>query len=384
MSEGPHLKGKYGGVLYQQGVKGIWQISYQGTDGKEIRESTHTTDQSIATQMLESRRRKVISAQDAGVPFELPKQRRITLAKALDGLEVQYRLKQRWNDTLVTDVKKLKERFGAMTADTISKGEIQKWQLEMKAGKSEKKSISTNATLNRRLTILTKALKIAGVTPLYQRDMADLRLPEPPPRQGHFEPHQFRILLAALPPHVADAILACYLTGWRWSEIAGRKVLGVYRAGVRWSEKDGNSLLIPAERNKGRKTRKIPLTGELAELVARRERARVEGSDLIFHDGTGRPIGEFRVPWKKACELAGRPGGLRHDLRRSRARAWRRAGVSEKVAMELGGWRTREIFDRYDIVSEGDMVAAQEKTEEFLKRQTEKQAEAKQISTAIN
>lgn len=61
-----------------------------------------------------------------------------------------------------------------------------------------------------------------------------------------------------------------------------------------------------------------------------------------------------------------------------------RAGVSEQAAMRMAGWKTREIFNRYDVVSDEDMRVAQERTEEYLK-QTEKQvAEVKQISRAIN
>jgi len=52
--------------------------------------------------------------------------------------------------------------------------------------------------------------------------------------------------------------------------------------------------------------------------------------------------------------------------------------------MRMAGWKTREIFNRYDVVSDEDMRVAQERTEEYLK-QTEKQvAEVKQISRAIN
>jgi len=49
---------------------------------------------------------------------------------------------------------------------------------------------------------------------------------------------------------------------------------------------------------------------------------------------------------------------LVHDFRRSAAREFRKAGVSEGVVMRLCGWETRSMFDRYNIIDEADLAAA--------------------------
>ena len=56
-------------------------------------------------------------------------------------------------------------------------------------------------------------------------------------------------------------------------------------------------------------------------------------------------------------------GLIFHDLRRTAARNLRRAGISETVIMKIGGWKTRSVFERYAIVSRGDMAEAMQKLE---------------------
>jgi hypothetical protein len=46
----------------------------------------------------------------------------------------------------------------------------------------------------------------------------------------------------------------------------------------------------------------------------------------------------------------------------------KRAGVQDKVAMEISGHRTRSVFDRYNIADEGDIGNAAEKLSQYFKQ----------------
>ena len=104
------------------------------------------------------------------------------------------------------------------------------------------------------------------------------------------------------------------------------------------------------------------------------------GCVWVFYGSRNHPVDNHLNGWAEACQRAGGHGLLFHDLRRSAVRNMKRAGIQDKVAMEISGHRTRSVFDRYNIIDESDLRSAGERLEEYAKaRKKERAAKLRRV-----
>ena len=102
---------------------------------------------------------------------------------------------------------------------------------------------------------------------------------------------------------------------------------------------------------KNREGRVFPFTAALRGLFET-QRERVRGIErtrgrLIPHVwcwDDGRPIRDYRTSWDHACVVAGCPGRIPHDFRRTAVRNLERAGVARSAAMKLTGHPTESAI----------------------------------------
>jgi hypothetical protein len=168
-------------------------------------------------------------------------------------------------------------------------------------------------------------------------------------RKGFVTPDVFEQILHHLTEAGSEAVADVAEFAWLTASRRGSCF------GVQWPDVARNEGLItfPAEIEKNGEPRQIPIVGQLHDLIEKRWKARKLGCEYVFHRN-GRRIKAISASWASACHAAGVPGLLFHDLRRSAVRNMVKAGVREKVAMEISGHRTRSIFDRYTIVDNAD------------------------------
>ena len=247
-------------------------------------------------------------------------------------------------------LKHLRAAFAGRPAASISTARMAEYQAARRAAGASRATINNESALVRRMFTLAHEAELPVKAPV-------IKTPNPKnARVGFFEPATFGRLLAALPAYLAPVASFAYFTGWRKQEILG----------LTWDRVDFRVGVVRLEPNstKNDEGRTLPFKGDpalkrlLEQQLARRaatEATQGNAPVWVFPGEAGERIRDFYTAWRNACKVARCIGMVLHDLRRTAVRNFVRAGIGEQRAMKLSGHKTREIFDRYDIVDEQDL-----------------------------
>lgn len=333
------------GSLYKRGS--VWWLKYY-QNGRAVRESSGTNKETVARRMLRVREGDV----EKGIPL-VPRAGRVSFDEAADDVLVDYQVNNR--ATLKHAQRRLELHlrpfFRGRLMATITMADVRAFiAARQTAG-------AANGEINRELALVKRmyALAMQGGK-LHARPHIPM-LREDNVRQGFFEREQFEAVRDALPADLKAVMTFAYLTGWRVTS----EVLP-----LQWRQVDlaaGVVRLDPGS-TKNRDGRVLPfgdVLPEIAELLAEQrattralEQASGQIIPWVFHRA-GEQVKDFRGAWRAACRAAGCPQRIPHDFRRTAVRNLTRAGVPERVAMQITGHKTRSVFDRYDIVNEADL-----------------------------
>jgi integrase len=328
-----------GWVYKRKGSRFYW-VGYH-LDGKSFQESSGKEIEKDAEKYLRKRLKEVHAAQIGAKPFVGPAGEKVIVNDLLDTLEANYKLRDKFRPQVASHFKLLRKELGKLRAKSLTDEALLQWLSKMKESCAISNRLKNKhlhicnekcprlkpATINRYTQILRQAF-ILGKKRIGEAPEI-LKLPEENVRQGFFEYDEFMKVLKHLPDDLKDYAHFDFLCGWRKGEVAK----------LTWDMIEMRSCMLhlPAEFSKNGEPRKVPLQGKLWEIIQRRKRSRkikmpsgqVFIAPLVFFRKHGRgvpgpwaAIKEFRKSWKAACDSAGVPGKLFHDLRRTAVR-WR-------------------------------------------------------------
>jgi integrase len=327
--------------------------------GKQHEISTGTPDLKPAKRFHRQKLEELAADRQGLKQFTTPQHRQLQFGSLLDDLVSDYRVRRvKSLGSVLSHLKPVRDHFGDWRALDVNYRAIEAYITKRR--ENEK----ANATINRELELLRRALRLAHDRQLLPSIPKVRVLSENNTRQGFFERPDLEAVVAVLPDSLRDFTRFAYLTGWRKGEI-------IPSNGPTLTEMPAPSGSVP------RRQRPAEAARSCSRVISpnwfdRRWEARlfqkngnVRVSALVFHRD-GEPVGDLRKAWATACHAAGVPDKLFHDLRRTAARNMVRAGVPERVAMAVTGHVTRAMFDRYNIVSEDDLRMAAQKTTMYV------------------
>lgn len=349
-------KYKHGsGTVYQRGK--TWWITYYH-NGKQVWESAKTKDRTEARRILQT---KIGQRAESRLMVGADK---VTFENLLDMVADEYRTNNRKTLKQIRQHRKhLAKSFDGCRAQDITVTELRIFIVRRQDEEA------SNAEINRELSTLRRGFTLALQAEKVLRMPYFPKLEESAPRAGFFEVEEFHAVLQHLPDCFKAPTTFAYCTGWRFAS----EVLA-----LQWRNVDfeAGTVRLDMGSTKNKEGRIVYMTAQLRTLLEEQRQKTLavqRGSGqiipLVFHR-SGQRITKYDRVWHQACQAAGLPGKIVHDFRRTAVRNMVRAGIPERVAMQMAGHKTRSVFDRYHIVSDGDLQEAARRLESAFPERT--------------
>jgi integrase len=343
------------GRIFQR--NGIYWCAYY-VNGTEHRESTKKIDEREAQKYLAKVIKQVHADQIGARTFVSPKSCRMKIRELVAALRLDYEHSGKLSPQNASELRRIDKDFGDTRAIQLPAERVQRY-VHGRLVEGAKP-----ATVNRLLTFLIRVYSLAVENRhLSEQDVPRIKLLQKVhnTRKGFCNRPEFDAIHSHLPVDLKDFALFGFLTGWRKGEISS----------LTWQNVHDGTIRLDDEDSKNGEGRSLVTAGELAQLMERRQAARMAGnvlSSFVFHRNGG-PVKRFQKAWASACRKAGCPERLFHDLRRSAVRNLIRSGVPQFVAMSISGHKTVSMFKRYAITSEDDLKAAMEAVARYNQQQ---------------
>ncbi len=333
------------GVYRRKDSKSLW-IHY-GYRGRDYRESAETNSPKKAAALRDLRKAELRMGK-----FVQPSARRVMLSELYANVIEDYRinhyasiedLEDRW-------VKHLQPFFGHMAAAEVTTDLCKRYIVR------RQETGVADSTINRTLAVLKRMFHLATeCTPPKVQFLPYIpMLQENNVRTGFVET-EARLRLERACGRIGLWMSALFEVGctygWRHGSLLKMRVKQV--------DANANVIRLEPGTTKNKKGLEVTMPRRVRELLIQCIQGK-RADDYLFTRENGKPVRDFRGSWERLCNEAGLSGLHFHDLRRTAARNMRRGRVSEKVAMEVGGWKTTSAFHRYadnqDIADAMDML----------------------------
>ena len=341
----------YGNGTIEPRGNNRWRITWYAA-GKRRRKTVRGTITAARREL----RQRVAEVDQGGIIDH----RKVKVSELLADLLDDYRSKGQDVETCARRVKNLRPFFGNLLACRVGTDTVRAFVRKRKVQGVK------DSTINRDIAALKRAFSLGHehsprkVVRLPHLPKAG---PESKPREGFFTHEEFLRVRSKLPAEVAQLVTFLYYTGCRKGEAQG----------LEWKNVTLTEGKLRLTETKNGRSRVIPLNKELRGLLdsLRMERDELWPESPWVFSRRGAPIKDFRTAWQNACKAAAVPCRLVHDLRRTGARNLIRSGVPEHTVMEIGGWRTRSMLYRYDVVDVTDLRHAMDALDRYLGRLVE-------------